>query len=258
MVPEELLLLARRLASAGRGVTLAGFAEGLGYDNKAESGFDPVTRADRECEAVLRRLIEETFPDHGISGEEMAERIGTGRWSWSLDPIDGTRAYICGIPLWTTLIALLDEGRPVLGLIDAPCLGEFYLGHGVAAERVTAAGREPIAASGCGSIAEARLSTTDPHLFGGAEAERFERVRRRARLTRFGLDAYGYALVAAGRLDLVIESGLKPHDYHALIPVVRAAGGMIGDWDGGDDFSAGAVIAAATRPLYEQAVEAMR
>ena len=253
-VPDDLASLARALSAIGRGITLAGFAEDVAYSNKLERGFDPVTRADRECEQALRQAIEDRYPTHGIAGEELGERAGTSRWSWSLDPIDGTRAYICGIPVWSTLIALLDEGQPVLGLIDVPRLDELYIGHG---HKAGLNGRG-ISTSGCRTLAEARLSTTDPYLFSRAEAERFDGLRAQVRVTRYGLDAYGYALVAAGKLDLVVESGLKPHDYHALIPVVRAAGGTIGDWAGGEDFSAGAVIAAATRELYEAAVKAIR
>jgi histidinol phosphatase-like enzyme (inositol monophosphatase family) len=257
-IPAELVALARLLSKAGREITLPPSGEELAFTSKLESGFDPVTRADRDCEAELRRLIQAHHPDHGIAGEEFGESAGTGRWSWSLDPIDGTRAYICGIPSWTTLIALLEDGRPVLGVIDVPRLDELYLGHGDRAELSRAGDARRLSVSGCRSLAEARLSTTDPYLFSEDEAPRFERLRSAARLTRYGLDAYGYALVAAGRLDLVVESGLKPHDYHALIPVVRAAGGTIGNWAGDEDFSEGKVIAAASRALYEEAVEMMR
>lgn len=253
-IPDDIVSLARQLSCEGRGVTVGGFAEDVAFVDKGVAGFDPVTEADRACELALRRLIEERFPDHGIAGEELEARAGTSRWSWSIDPIDGTRAYICGIPTWSTLIALLDEGQPVLGVIDMPRLDELYIGYD---EKAELNGR-PIRTSGCRRLGEARLSTTDPYLFAGTEGEKFERLRRQAMLTRFGLDAYGYALVAAGRLDLVVESGLKPHDYHALIPVVRAAGGTIGDWTGGEDFTDGAVVAAATRELYDAAVEALR
>ena len=256
-IPEDLLHLARSLVEAGREITLPTSREGVAVENKLERGFDPVTRADRECEARLRELIAARYPDHAIAGEELDERPGSARWSWSLDPIDGTRGFICGIPVWTTLIALLEEGEPVLGLIDVPRLDETYIGHETKAELIGAGVSRNIATSRCTSLGEARLSTTDPNLFTGSEAEAFERLRQRVRVTRYGLDAYGYALVAAGWLDLVVESGLKPHDYNALIPVVRAAGGTIGDWSGGEDFSEGRLVAAATRDLYEQAVEAL-
>jgi myo-inositol-1(or 4)-monophosphatase len=151
------------------------------------------------------------------------------------------------------LIALLDEGVPVLGVIDAPVLDETYVGLGSEAWLIGPSERTPLRASGCTHLSEARLSTTDPFLFDDPAS--FERVRRAARVTRYGHDAYGYARVAGGSIDLVIESGLKSHDYNALIPVVTGAGGHIGDWHGGTDFTAGQVIAAATRELYEAAVE---
>jgi myo-inositol-1(or 4)-monophosphatase len=242
---DTMMRFAERLADAARAETLPRWRTGCAAADKNEGGaWDPVTEADREAERAMRRLIEAEFPDHGIQGEEFPEKRGQGRWCWSLDPIDGTRSFVCGLPSWTTLIALLEDGRPVLGIIDAAPLDERYVGPGN--ERKT---------SGCTSLAEARLSTTDPYLFSASESEAWNHVRQRVRTTRYGLDAYGYARLAAGSLDLVIESGLKPHDYNALIPVVRAAGGAIGDWEGGEDFSAGRVIAAATPELYRAVVE---
>ena len=241
---SRLAAFAGGLADAARSVTLAQ------SDRRAEhkpgsAAYDPVTAADRDAERVIRERIEQAFPDHGIAGEEFGEKPGAGRYVWSIDPIDGTRAFICGLPSWTTLIALLDGGEPVLGLIDVPALDERYVGH---------AGARGMTASDCRRIGEARLSTTDPYLFSGAEAEGFERLRKAARVTRYGLDAYAYARLAAGSIDLVAESDLQPHDYNALIPVVRASGGVIGNWRGEDDFRAGQVLAAATPELFEEAV----
>jgi histidinol phosphatase-like enzyme (inositol monophosphatase family) len=244
MEPADFAAFAVTLADAARAVTL-GAVDRVAENKNDDGTFDPVTAADREAERVIRALIEAAFPDHGIAGEELGVKAGAGRYVWSLDPIDGTRAVICGLPSWTTLIALLEDGAPVIGLIDVPALDERYLGF---------AGAAGLKASGCRSLAEARASTTDPYLFAGAEAERFERLRRAARLTRYGYDAYAYARLAAGSIDLVAESGLKPHDYNALIPVVRAAGGVIGNWRGEADFSEGQVLAAATRDLFEEAV----
>jgi myo-inositol-1(or 4)-monophosphatase len=206
----------------------------------------------------MRALIEAEYPAHGVAGEEFPDRVAQGPYCWSLDPVDGTRSFTCGLPNWVTLIALLEEGRPVLGVIDAPCLGERYVGSGGKAALVGKGRTGTLAASGCTMLADARLSTTDPFLFLGAEAAAFEEVRRSVRTTRYGQDGYAYARLAAGSVDLVIESRLKPFDYNALIPVVRAAGGVFGDWRGGGDYSAGKVIAAATPELYEQAVAAMR
>lgn len=252
---ETFASFARDLAQAARRETLPGCRSGLaGVENKLSGGFDPVTEYDRNSEVAMRRLIEARFPDHGIAGEELPERPAAGRWSWSLDPIDGTRAFICGLPSWTTLIALLDDGEPVLGAVDVPRLDELYLGHAGDARMFGAGGeRRRLAASACRSVAEARLSTTDPYLFHGAEAEGFERLRRSARLTRYGLDAYGYALLAAGSLDMVAESGLKPHDYNALVPLVRAAGGAVSNWSGGTDLRSGQILACASEVLLEQA-----
>jgi histidinol phosphatase-like enzyme (inositol monophosphatase family) len=240
---------ASRLAHAARGVTLAG-AERSVEDKSKGGAFDPVTDADRDAELAIRALIEAEYPDHGINGEEHEERPARCAYQWSLDPIDGTRAFICGLPSWTTLIALLEGGAPILGVIDAARLDELYLGDGKHAWL----NGEPIRTSNCRTLAEARLSTTDPFLFGAEEAARFRRLREAARLTRYGLDAYGYARLAAGQLDLVAESGLKPHDWQALVPVIRGAGGVIGNWQGGTELSAGQVLAAATPELFEAAV----
>lgn len=248
----ELIVFAQELAAAARRETLARWTSGCAAEDKGDGAFDPVTEADREAERVMREMIRARFPDHGVSGEEWGEEPGSGRWAWSLDPVDGTRSFICGLPTWTTLIALLDEGEPVLGVIDAPVLDEVYLGYEGGAWLLCRGQRSAIKTSGCTRLPEARLSTTDPFLFDDPAG--FERVRRAARVTRYGHDAYGYARVAAGSLDLVIESGLKPHDYNALIPVISGAGGHISDWRGGTHFGEGQVVAAATRELYEEAV----
>lgn len=252
---EIFAAFARALAGAARLETLPGCrGDPAGVENKLAEGFDPVTENDRNSELAIRRLIESRFPDHGIAGEELPDRPASGQWSWSLDPIDGTRAYICGLPSWATLIALLQDGEPVLGLVDVPRLDELYLGHAGGAWRFDGGGEERrLAVSACRRIEDARLSTTDPYLFEGAEAEGFERLRRSARVTRYGLDAYGYALVAAGSLDVVAESGLKPHDYNALVPLVRAAGGAVSNWSGGADLGAGQIVAAANEALLEEA-----
>jgi histidinol phosphatase-like enzyme (inositol monophosphatase family) len=251
---ETFASFARDLARAARRETLPGCRAGLaGVENKLAEGFDPVTEYDRNSEVAIRRLIESRYPDHGIAGEELPDRPSAGRWSWSLDPIDGTRAYICGLPSWTTLIALLDEGEPVLGVVDVPRLDELYLGHRSGARMFGAREERPLATSPCRRIGEARLSTTDPYLFEGAEAAGFERLRRSARLTRYGLDAYAYALLAAGSLDIVAESGLKPHDYNALVPLVCAGGGAVANWSGGSDLSAGQIVAAANEALLDEA-----
>jgi histidinol phosphatase-like enzyme (inositol monophosphatase family) len=255
---DALAAFACELADAARTVTLAGAAGALAAEDKNEGGaFDPVTETDRGAERAIRALIEERFPDHGISGEEYGEARTDADLVWSLDPIDGTRAFVCGMPGWTTLIALLRGGAPVIGLIDAPVLGERYLGHGATGRLFKTGGETALAASACATLGEARLATTDPYLFHHAEADSFARLRRAVRLTRYGFDAYAYGRLAAGTIDLVAESGLKPHDYNALVPVIRAAGGVIGNWRGEQDFAQGQVLAAATPRLFEAAVAAL-
>jgi myo-inositol-1(or 4)-monophosphatase len=251
-----LVELAGELADAARGETLSRAASGFAVENKAAAGsFDPVTEADRAAEQAMRALIAERYPDHGIAGEEFGETQGTSVWNWSLDPIDGTRSFACGLPTWTTLIALLDRGEPWLGVIDSPRLGERYVGNGERSWCETDSGTTELRCSGRTALGEARLSTTDPFLF--RETDAFAALQAQTQTARYGLDAYAYARLAAGTLDLVVECGLKPHDYNALIPVVRGAGGVFGDWSGGTEFRPGSVIAAATRELYDAAVAIM-
>lgn len=241
------------LSAVARAAVTAELARGLVTHNKLSSGFDPVTEADRAAERGLRALIERRFPDHGIWGEEYGITRPEAPVRWSLDPVDGTRALLCGLPSWAVLVGLLEDNHHIAGMIDLPALDECLVGIDGEAFR----NGQKISTSGCVRLAEARLSTTDPNLFAGAEFEAFERVRFQCRLTRFGLDAMAYARVATGDIDLVIENGLKPHDYDALVAVVRGAGGHIGDWSGGEDFSAGRVVAASSRSLYEEAVEVL-
>ena len=250
---------ARKLALAARSETLALFEQEYTTENKAGEGqFDPVTEADRAAEAAMRRLIDQEFPEHGITGEELADRRADSRYCWSLDPIDGTRSYLTGFPTWTTLIALLGEGEPLLGLIDAPRLNELYIGTAEGSVLESGTSLSTLKTSGCSVLSQARLSTTDPYLFHGSAAEAFERLRATIQMVRFGHDGYAYARLAAGYVDLVVECGLKSHDYNALIPVVRGAGGSFGDWNGGSDFDTGNMIAAATPELYEAAVTIMK
>jgi myo-inositol-1(or 4)-monophosphatase len=255
---QQFLSAAKRLALAARHETLTRWRTALPAENKAAAGaWDPVTEADRAAERVMRELLAAEHPDHGVDGEEFPPRPAFGPFTWSLDPVDGTRAFVCGLPTWTTLIALLEDGAPVVGAIDAPALDELYVGDGRSAELIQGGQSGPIRTSGCAALAEARLSTTDPFLLNARGQEAFNRLRTMVRTVRYGFDGYAYARVAAGTLDLVIESGLKTYDYNALIPVVRGSGGTFGDWHGGEDYSEGMVIAAASRELYDAAVEMM-
>jgi len=255
----ELLKFAKRLADCARRETLPRFHQGCAAEDKGGgNGFDPVTEADRAAERAMRAMIGQAYPDHGISGEEFAEVPARGPYRWSLDPVDGTRSFTCGLPTWVTLIALLRDGEPLIGLLDAPCLDELYWGLAGDGRFVRAGRTRKLEVSGCKSLGEARLATTDPHLFAGREAQGFDRVRRGARTTRYGHDGYAYARLAAGSLDLVVETMLKPHDYDALIPVVRAAGGTVRVWREDGEFSAGTIVAAASEPLFDEALALMR
>lgn len=257
--PDELLEFAKRLAACARRETLPRFHEGCAAADKGGShGFDPVTEADRGAERAMRAMIGQGYPDHGISGEEFADVPARGPYRWSLDPIDGTRSFTCGLPTWVTLIALLRDGEPLIGLIDAPCLDELYWGRPGDGGFVRSGSEDKLKVSGCKSIGEARLATTDPYLFAGGEAAGFDRIRRGARTTRYGHDGYAYARLAAGSLDLVVETMLKPHDYDALIPVVRAAGGTVQVWREDGEFCAGTIIAAASETLFDAALALMR
>lgn len=252
---NEFVAFMHRLADATAVETLSERAEDSLIDNKAgHGGYDPVTDADRAAERAARALIERHYPDHAIQGEEYGDTPAHGRYTWSIDPIDGTRSFICGLPTWTTLIALLEHGTPVLGLIDAPRLRERYVGTENEAWISTDDQKRRLATSSCAALVDARLATTDPFLFAGEDAESFARVLRAAPVARYGQDGYAYARLAAGSIDLVIEAELKPHDYNALIPVIRGAGGVIGNWRGEDDFRDGKVLAAATPALFDAAV----
>lgn len=256
---DDFASFARTLARVARKETLSRFGRSLTIDNKGHDGaFDPVTDADRGAEKAMRQLIEDRFPEHGIRGEEFGDRPANGPFEWSLDPVDGTRSFVCGLPTWVTLLALLKDGEPVLGLIDAPCLDETYVGSHAGSALEHQGLTTLLTTSPCTGLSEARLATTDPYLFEGRAGEVFARLRRGTRNVRFGHDGYAYARLAAGTLDLVVECGLKPHDYNALIPVVAGAGGTFGDWHGTRDFSSGNVIAASTRQLYDQAVTIMQ
>jgi len=244
------------LADAARAASLAYFRNGVVAQNKAQSGFDPVTAADKAAEAAIRALLAEHRPDDGILGEEDAPKPSRSGRTWIIDPIDGTRAFLAGLPSWCVLIALADETGPVLSVIDQPHIGERFFGstgkagRSACLERGTQ--RLALQTHAARSLAEAIGETTDPYLFGGAEAEVFQSVRARARLMRYGLDAYGYAMVAQGGLDFVIESGLKTWDVAALVPVVEGAGGVLTNWQGGPAHEGGQVVAASSEALHTQ------
>ena len=248
------------LARAAAAVTLPLFRTDCGEEDKGGPGaFDPVTRADRDAEAAMRRLIAERFPDHGVIGEEYGEDRPDAEYVWVLDPVDGTRAFVAGLPLWTTLIALRREGRPVTGVIAQPVLDEIFLG-GPSGAVLLKGGDAPCAlrTRGCPSLNDAVIATTDPDIFTGAELGAWTQVRAAARMARLGCDAYAYAMVAAGRIDLVAETSLKPWDWSALVPVVEASGGKVVNWRGQAPDDKGQVLAVGDAALIDQALVTLK
>lgn len=242
------------LADAARAETLPRFRTGGAVANKVEGGFDPVTEADQAAEAAIRALIQARFPDHGILGEEH-EDIGLDRENvWVIDPIDGTRAFISGVPMWGTLIGFQSNGRSVMGLMDQPFTGERYFADRERSWYSGPDGEREIRTRACERLSDAILFTTSPHIFTGEEAERYRAVERQVRLFRYGTDCYAYALLASGHVDLVIENSLKPYDVGALIPLIEHAGGVITTWDGGRPEGGGNIVAAGSRALHEQAM----
>ena len=263
MTPDAIshrLALAHRLADAAGAAILPWFRQRLDIGNKVASGFDPVTRADEEAELAMRAILAQAVPDDAVTGEEYEATSGTSGWTWVLDPIDGTRAFIAGTTTWGVLIAACWQGEPVIGVIDQPFVGERWAGSPAGTlHRRTLPGPgadQPVTAAPVTGPAEAILATTDPHLFSGAEAEAFARCRAAMRLTRYGLDCMAYAYLASGGVSAVMETGLKPVDVAALVPVVRGAGGVITSWSGDpilplDPAWDGSALACATSQLHD-------
>ncbi|MGJ0509472.1 MAG: histidinol-phosphatase [Methylocystis sp.] len=238
------------------------FRTAIAADDKAHGGaFDPVTEADRAAELAMRRLIERTFPNHGIIGEEFAARGEDAEYVWVLDPIDGTKSFISGFPTWGTLIGLSHHGRPCYGLMHQPFTRERFHGDGEAAFWRGPArhvrGKEErrrLVVRPCPQIGQATLMTTSPLLIEEGLREKFHRVEEQVRLSRYGGDCYAYCALAAGHVDLVIEAGVKKYDIFPLIPIIEGAGGVVTTWEGGNASEGGAVIAAGDRALHEAAM----
>ncbi|HXY57028.1 MAG TPA: histidinol-phosphatase [Methylocystis sp.] len=253
-----------RLADVSADALLPFFRTTLAALDKSSGGvFDPVTEADHAAETAMRRLIERTFPDHGVIGEELGSKHETAEYVWVLDPIDGTKSFICGFPTWGTLIGLTHRGAPVYGLMNQPFTRERFSGDGRAAYwrgRRGAGGeteKRRLSTRDCASLSQATLMTTSPLLIDDALRENFHRVERQVKLSRYGGDCYAYCALAAGHVDLVIETGLNPYDIVALIPIVEGAGGVITTWDGGSAAGGGSIVAAGDRRLHAAAMRVL-
>ncbi|CAN0174872.1 unnamed protein product [Phaeothamnion confervicola] len=245
---------AGRLADAAGRIVRPYFRTGIAVLGKDDAS--PVTIADRAAETRMRDMIEYRFPKHGIVGEEHgAERVDA-EYVWVLDPIDGTKSFISGVPLFGTLIALLHRGRPVVGIIDQPILRERWIGI---AGRPTRFCGKPAATRRCAQIGAATLFATSPTMFGARDGEAFERLRRSVKLPRFGSDCYAYGLLASGHVDIVVEGGLKPHDFLAQVTIIEGAGGRLTDWEGRrlGLGSGGRICASGDRRLHRKVLDVL-
>jgi len=227
-------------------------------DNKLADGFDPVTVADREAETAMRVILSRYRPDDGIWGEEFGQQAGTSGRTWVLDPIDGTRGFISGTPTWGVLIALSGADGPMLGIIDQPYTSERFVGGAGLAEMTGPMGKTQLATKDTATLDQAILFTTFPEVGTAADKAGFEAVSGQVKLTRYGMDCYAYALLAAGHIDLVIEAGLNAYDIQGPIAVVEAAGGIVTNWQGGPAHQGGRALAAANRTLHAAALKILQ
>jgi histidinol phosphatase-like enzyme (inositol monophosphatase family) len=243
----------RRIAEVAAAETLPRFRENGAVANKYTEGFDPVTEADREAEQAIRRLIREAFPGHGILGEEHGIENEASRLRWIIDPIDGTRSFISGLPLWGTLVGLTDGGDAIAGMMSQPFTGEFFFAADGQSSYEGPGETRFLSTRRTTDLADATLCTTTPALFLGEQRKIYDELESRVRLARYGTDCYAYAMLAAGNIDLVVETGLQTYDIVALIPIIEMAGGVITAWDGGPAEKGGDIVAAATPELHAAA-----
>jgi histidinol phosphatase-like enzyme (inositol monophosphatase family) len=254
---ESYVATAHALAERAGEVILPHFRSGVAVDDKGGGAFDPVTVADRDAEAAIREILSAAYPGHGVVGEEFEDTQTDADFCWIVDPIDGTRSFIMGQPLWGTLIGLTAHGEPVLGMMNQPYTGErFWSGE---AESYFTRGGETrrMNVRQCPALDSAILASTAPELFDTSELSRFEALSRAVRLRRFGGDCYNYCLLAMGQIDLVVEAGLKPFDILPLVPIIERAGGIVTTWDGGDPSKGGRIVAAGDRALHAAALETL-
>ena len=252
-IVRQTLLDAAEVAAA---ITLPRFRTSLAVDNKWAEGFDPVTEADSEAERAIRDLIGARFPDHGIVGEEWDDKAAASDFTWIVDPIDGTRAFITGVPVWGTLIGLMVGGRAVAGLMAQPFTGEVFLSLPGEAHLYRGGEKRHLRTSPVTDLRHAKLTATSPDLFtrkGRDFSRQWSGISSAALTVRYGLDCYGYSLLAAGHIDLVVEAGLKDVDIAPLIPIIENAGGVVTTWEGGAAEAGGTCVAAATKELHAAA-----
>ena len=256
---NEILRTAHALAEAARSAVLPFFrTDTLGTTNKLEGGYDPVTEADKGAERAMRALLTEMRPNDAIIGEEYGESAGTSGLTWVLDPIDGTRGFVSGTPTWGVLIAVNDASGPIFGMIDQPYIGERFWGGFGQAQMTGPHGERALKSKASGPLSKAILFTTFPEVGTKQDRAGFEAVSEQVQLTRYGMDCYAYALLAAGQIDLVIEASLSNYDICAPIAVIQASGGIVTDWQGGPAHDGGRVVAAANHEQHEAALAILR
>lgn len=256
---QQIIATAHDMADAARAAILPYFrTAGLAADNKLSDGFDPVTAADHAAERAMREVLSRRRPDDAILGEEFGETQGNSGLTWVLDPIDGTRGFISGTPTWGVLIAVSDDSGPLFGIVDQPYIGERFEGGFGRATLTGPHGTMPLRTSGVTRVADAKLFTTFPEVGTETDRQGFGAVAAQARLVRYGMDCYAYALVALGQADLVIEAGLNSYDIQGPMAVVAAAGGIVTDWSGGSAHNGGRAIAAANETLHAEALELLK
>jgi myo-inositol-1(or 4)-monophosphatase len=243
------------LAGASGETILPFFRTALTVDNKKTGGFDPVTAADRAAEQAMRALIRQNFPDHGVVGEEYGAEHTDAEYVWVLDPIDGTKSFITGMVAWGTLIGLMRFGEPVFGMMNQPFTGEKFSGDGGAARYRGPAGSRDLHVRACASLEGAILSTTSPLLMNDSDRAAFGRVENKVKLSRYGGDCYAYCMLAAGLIDLIIETEIKPYDIVPLIPVIAGAGGIVTTWENGPAQGGGRTVAAGDPRVHAAALE---
>ncbi len=247
-----------QLATVSGDTILPFFRTALAIENKKAGGFDPVTAADRAAEDAMRALIRRSFPAHGILGEEYGAERNDAEYVWVLDPIDGTKSFIAGMVAWGTLIGLMRFGEPVFGMMHQPFTHERFTGDGGAAHYRGPGQSRDLRVRSCESLADALLFTTSPLLMNEADRERFRRVENAARLSRYGGDCYAYCMLAAGHIDLIVETELKPHDVMALIPIIAGAGGLITTWENTPAQAGGRIVAAGDERLHAAALALLK
>ncbi len=252
--------IAHAMADAARLAIMPHFRALSDIENKKDGAdFDPVTEADKAAERAIRAVLADLRPDDAIHGEEYGKQDGKTGWTWVLDPIDGTRAFVAGLPVWTTLIGLVNsENDAIVGVIDQPVLDERYIGSPEGSLIRTHDGETKLQVSNCDDLRDAVIATTDPFIMTPPEQGAWTHLRHTARIVRYGLDAYAYARIAGGTIDLVAEAGLAPYDAAALIPVVRGAGGLACDWRGNPAKPGGQLVCAASQGILDQALISLR